>query len=213
MNFIYSNIINVFMIAGGGAGAYGGGGGGGAGSYIVAINQILLAGSHQTLVGNAGLQPTSANQQILGCDSDIYFNYNILYRAKGRGNGGGYGIFGTAHVWGRAWRVPRGTGLFFFILPIATQQVVVPFSSLAFLSKHVFSLESVRLLASRRSTPLKSEDCKRTKLLPGGPVAWSGKETAGPAHKRARNAGGVEDNKSWDEVVVYYSGYISHSLL
>jgi hypothetical protein len=82
---------DIFMIAGGGSGSYDEGGGGGAGSCIVAINQTLSAGSYKILVGNGGLQAANNNQAILGLgkDNEIYFNNNIIYRAKGGGYGGG----------------------------------------------------------------------------------------------------------------------------
>ena len=98
-NVINDLIVDILIVGGGGGGGRKIGGGGGGGSLIYLENQFLSRGVYQFKVGRGGAggstsgtigvnSVTVENKRAEnGVDSEIFFNGNILHRAKGGGGG------------------------------------------------------------------------------------------------------------------------------
>jgi hypothetical protein len=92
---IYCDIL---MIGGGGSGGNDCGGAGGAGACIIAINQLISAGSYTITVGNGGtvVTPYGGQNGNNGGDSSI----GSLFVAKGGGGGNGGQVGGGGSIGG-----------------------------------------------------------------------------------------------------------------
>jgi hypothetical protein len=93
---VVKNVIcSILMIGGGGGGGYNYGGGGGAGAYYYATNYILQSGTYTFYVGSGG----AGGLEDVGAQNggDTYITHRDgtdIFRCKGGGYGGGYGIGG-----------------------------------------------------------------------------------------------------------------------